>query len=147
MTANSSITPFPDIGNPSMSNYPDEYLVGNEPKYFVPIFFHMRVFRDNMMLSYMLGVGVDRQQVWSLTYDFINIFIMTMYVFEFRNPILSKKLKKVFWQFPTNDDTEQWARLDKDVRRQVDWLNNPKPLYKNGEPHPSFKNLVKELSK
>jgi hypothetical protein len=85
-----------------------------------------------MMLSYMLGVGIDRQQVWALTYDFINIFLMTMYIFEFRNPILSKNLKKVFWQFPTSDDKEQWARLDNDVKKQVDWLNNPKELFKNG---------------
>jgi hypothetical protein len=55
-----------------------------------------------------------------------------MYIFEFRNPILSKNLKKVFWQFPTSDDKEQWARLDNDVKKQVDWLNNPKELFKNG---------------
>lgn len=72
----------------------------------LPIFFHMQVFRDDLMLSYMLGVGVDRQQVWSLLWDFVNIFLMTMYIFEFRNPVLSKGLKKTFWQFPTKDDRE-----------------------------------------
>jgi hypothetical protein len=57
-----------------------------------------------MSLSYMLGIGIDEQQVMSLTFDFINIFIITMIIFEFRNPILNKSLKKVFWQFPTKDD-------------------------------------------
>lgn len=52
-----------------------------------------------------------------------------MYIFEFRNPILNKTLKKVFWQFPSKDDTKQWARLDKNVQKQVDWLFNPHPLY------------------
>lgn len=86
--------------------------------------------------------------MWSLAYDFVNIFIMTMYIFEFRNPILSKRLKKVFWQFPTTDDAEQWARLDKDVQKQVEWLNNPKPLFiKDGEVHPTYKNLLKDLNK
>jgi len=58
------------------------------------------------MISYMLGVGVDKQQVISLTFDFINLFVMTMYIYEFRNPILNKSLKKVFWSFPSKDDTK-----------------------------------------
>jgi hypothetical protein len=76
----------------------------NNPKYILPLFFHFGVFRDHMSLSYMLGIGIDEQQVMSLTFDFINIFIITMIIFEFRNPILNKSLKKVFWQFPTKDD-------------------------------------------
>lgn len=70
---------------------------GDQPAYWFPLFFHLQVFRDNLMLSYMLGVGIDQQQVQALTYDFLNLFIMTMYIFEFRNPVLSKSLKKVFW--------------------------------------------------
>lgn len=61
MTANSSLTAFPKIGNPSMANYPENYMKGHDPIYSIPIFFNMQVFRDNLMLSYMLGVGIDRQ--------------------------------------------------------------------------------------
>jgi hypothetical protein len=61
MTSNSSLTPFPDVGKPNMSNYPDGYMKGHDPYYLVPLFFNFQVFRDNLMLSYMLGVGIDRQ--------------------------------------------------------------------------------------
>ena len=102
------------------------------------------------MLAYMLGVGIDIQQVMALTLDFFNICLMTMYIFEFRNPVLSKKLKKVFWQFPTNDDTHQWARLDKSVQKQVEWLFNTKPLYKDGDEskgvNPNYIHIFDELT-
>jgi hypothetical protein len=131
LSANSSTQAFPTIGKPSMENYPQGYMdKKNVPDFIVPIFFHISAFRDNMLLSFMLGVGIDRQQVWSLSLDFMNIFLMTQYIFIFRNPILQKTLKKVFWQFPTKDDKDQWARLDPQVQKQVDWLFNPKPLYK-----------------
>lgn len=101
-----------------MSNYPKGFMDPenpHSPRYFLPLFFHFGVFRDHMSLSYMLGIGIDKQQVASLTLDLINVFVISMTIFEFRNPILNKNLKKVFWQFPTKDDTDQWARLDKDV--------------------------------
>jgi hypothetical protein len=75
---------------------------------------------------------------------------MTMYIFEFRNPILGKNVKHVFWQFPTKDDSKQWQRLDSIVQRQVDWLFSPKPLFKEGDkPHPNFAKLIEanELTK
>lgn len=58
---------------------------------------------------------------------------MTMYIFEFRNPVLNKTLKKVFWQFPSKDETKQWARLDPNVQKQVDWLFNPYALYQGNK--------------
>lgn len=133
-----------------MANYPIGFMNPNNkniPKYALPFFFHIGMFRDHISLSYMLGIGIDSQQVMSLTFDFINIFVITMSIFEFRNPILNKSLKKVFWQFPQKDDFEQWDRLDKDVQKQVDWIFNPKPLYRDGEVHPNFKEVEPELSK
>lgn len=105
MTAQSSIHPFPKVGKgeKSMANYPIGFMNPNNkniPKYALPFFFHIGMFRDHISLSYMLGIGIDSQQVMSLTFDFINIFVITMSIFEFRNPILNKSLKKVFWQFP-----------------------------------------------
>lgn len=82
-----------------------------------------------------------------MTYDFVNIFLMTMYIFEFRNPILNKNLKKVFWQFPDKNDPAQWARLDKPVQKQVDWLNSPKALYNEKETSTTYGSLEKELEK
>jgi len=148
LTAGSSPQPFPKIGKPTLRNYPFGFMTGNMPDFPVPIFFHFAAFRDNLMLSYMLGVGIDTQQVYSLTFDFVNIFLMTMYIYEFRNPVLNKTMKKVFWQFPTQDDREQWARLDKDVQKQVEWIYNPKPLYReSGDVHPLFREIHSELSK
>jgi len=80
------------------SNQDHLYLTENlEPKLFLPLFFHIRIFRDKMMLSYMLGIGVDQQQVKSLVFDFINIYVMSMYILNFRNPILNKNVSKVYW--------------------------------------------------
>ena len=148
LTSNSSPQPFPNVGEPSMENYPVGYMDENDnPLYVLPVFFQLQVFRDNLMISYMLGVGVDKQQVVSLTFDFINLFVMTMYIFEFRNPILNKSLKKVFWAFPSKDDTEQWARLDKQVQKQVDWIFNPKELYRTDKQiHPSYSHLQDDLT-
>jgi hypothetical protein len=39
-------------------------------------------------------------------------------------------MKKVFWQFPTPENVEQWDRLEKQVQKQVMWLNDPVPLLK-----------------
>ena len=36
-----------------------------------------------------------------------------------------KTMNKVFWQFPSIDNTEQWKRLDPEVQKQVKWLYDP----------------------
>ena len=80
-----------------MANYPINFMDDtnkNSPKYILPLFFHFGLFRDHMSLSYMLGIGVDKQKIAALTFDFINIFLISMMIFEFRNPILNKNLKK-----------------------------------------------------
>lgn len=62
MTAQSSIQPYPDIGKGRLSlrNYPKGYMNGDAPRYPLPLFFHLGVFRENLTLSYMLGIGVDQ---------------------------------------------------------------------------------------
>lgn len=93
MTAQSTIQTFPHVGKgeQSMRNYPtQDDMEGHIPRYPIPFFFHFGVFRDNLLISYMLGIGVDSQQVYSLVFDFFNIFLMANYIFEFRNPILNK---------------------------------------------------------
>jgi hypothetical protein len=35
----------------------------------------------------------------------------------------------VFWRFPGNYETkDNWSRIDKDVKRQIIWLHDPRPL-------------------
>lgn len=73
---------------------------------------------------------------------------MTMYIFEFRNPVLNKNVKKIFWQFPAQDDPEKWARLDKPVQRQVEWLFKPKALIREDKTvNPNYVKLLPELKK
>ena len=61
LTSNSSPQPFPNVGEPSMENYPVGYMdESDNPLYVLPVFFQLQVFRDNLMISYMLGVGVDK---------------------------------------------------------------------------------------
>lgn len=48
--------------------------------------------------------------------DFLNLFMVTMYVLFFRNPIFEKDMKKVFWKYPNSyDEPEKWNRLDDKV--------------------------------
>jgi len=60
--------------------------------------------------------------------DFVNLYCISMYILTFRNPILRKSMKKVFWQFPTSQDMDKWSRLTQPVQKQVEWLFNPTKL-------------------
>lgn len=69
-----------------------------------------------------------------LMIDFIVLYILTMYLTIYRNPVLLRVMKKVFWQLPKPSDREQWKRLEPLVKEQTKWLFNPKPLVKeNGQ--------------
>jgi hypothetical protein len=97
LTAKTSPNSYP----PAFSQYPKsaEDPTGLTIKYVVPWFFHYPAFHD-LKIAYLLGIGVDKDQVSNLTVDFINLFIVSMYIMTFRNPILVKSMSKVFWQFP-----------------------------------------------
>jgi hypothetical protein len=61
LTANSSPQPFPHIGEPSMANYPVGYMDENGvPDFPMPVFFHLSLFRKDLMMNYLLGVGIDQ---------------------------------------------------------------------------------------
>lgn len=49
-----------------------------------------------------------------------------MYILHYRNPILVKSMKKVFWRFPSKfESNEKWDRLEPLVKKQVNWLYDP----------------------
>lgn len=82
-----------------------------------------------MRLGYFAGIGIAKSQLQSLFLDFINLYLVSMYVLNFRNPLLNVQMRKCFWQFPNvNDSKEKWARLEPLVKKQVQWLINPTPL-------------------
>ena len=92
------------------------------------MFFRFEVFRD-LELSYLLGFGVESSQVQNLLLDFLNLYLVSMYVFNNRNPVLIKIVKKIFWRFPSKfEGKEKWNRLEPLVKQQVNWLYNPSPL-------------------
>lgn len=94
-------------------------------KYAIPVFFQHQVFHD-LKLGYLIGIGIEQDQVQNLILDFINLYLVSMYVYHYRNPILVKSMQKVFWVFPTPADAqERWRRLNSDVKRQVKWLISP----------------------
>jgi hypothetical protein len=58
LTSSSSPAPFPE----SFERYP---LNENDPtdwtiKYWIPWFFHYKVFRENLNICYLIGIGVDK---------------------------------------------------------------------------------------
>lgn len=81
ITALTSPAPFP----PGFFAYP--YKV--EKMYAIPFVFHYKQFH-NLRYCYLLGFGVDKDQVNNLLLDFINLFIVSAYVMIYRNPILLK---------------------------------------------------------
>ena len=83
----------------------------------------------DLRLSYLIGIGVETAQVKNLLLDFLNLYLVSMYVLNNRNPILIKIVKKIFWSFPSKyEDKEKWNRLDPIVKQQVAWLYDPSPL-------------------
>jgi len=69
-----------------------------------------------LRLAYLVGVGVESQQVSNLILDFLNLFLVSMYILFYRNPVLVKGMKKVFWSFPSDfDGKEKWSRLNPEV--------------------------------
>ena len=121
LTASTSPAPFP----PGLVNYPrNADPKDGSVKYALPWFLQYSSFKD-LRIAYLLGLGVDRDQLKDLMIDFVNMFIVTMYILTFRNPILQKTMVKVFWQFPTPANLEQWKRLAPQVQEYVRWLHNP----------------------
>ena len=61
--------------------------------------------------------------------DFFNLYLVAMYILHFRNPLLVKSMRKVFWHFPMPSDShEQIKRLDHDVLKQIKWQAQPLPI-------------------
>jgi hypothetical protein len=55
------------------------------------------IFSD-LKVAYLLSMGIDENFIGkTLILDFINIYIISMYVLIFRNPIIMNRVKKVFW--------------------------------------------------
>lgn len=82
--------------------------------------------------------------------DFSLMIVLTMYILTYSNPLLSEKMKKVFWSFPekpeelddmsdgSDEDSKERAqkvvdnyqRLEPEVAKQAEWLMDPTPLTK-----------------
>ena len=86
LTSSSSPSPFP-IGferYPMNEDRQSDWTI----KYPFPWFFHYPVFRDNLNICYLIGIGVDKDQLENLIIDFVNLFMITIYIFTYRNPVL-----------------------------------------------------------
>ena len=86
------------------------------------------MFKD-LRLTYLIGVTIERQQVQNLFLDFLNLFLISTYIYHYRNPIMRRSVEKIFWCMPTRlEPAEKWARLDDKVRVQLKWLSDPMPI-------------------
>lgn len=84
--------------------YPYNALLNKtDIKFAFPMFFKNKVFHD-LKLCYFIGIGVDATQINNLILDFLNLFLVSMYILNFRNPVLVKSVEKIFWQFPMMSD-------------------------------------------
>ena len=81
-------------------------------KYLFPLFFRYEVFRD-LRLSYLIGITIEQKQIQNLFLDFLNLYLISIYIYHYRNPVLFKSVHKIFWRFPANFETKDaWSRLD-----------------------------------
>jgi len=48
--------------------------------------------------------------------DYINIFLLMMYVYYFGNPILSNDINEIFIAYPTSTDDKNWKALEANVK-------------------------------
>ena len=49
------------------------------------------------------------------------MFLISIDLFNFGNPVLEKDMKKTFWSYP---DADKYDRLSENVKMQVTWFNN-----------------------
>ena len=74
------------------------YVGTSWPRYAVPQFFHIKTFREyDLKLAYLIGVGIEKSQLVSMLVDFFIIYLTSMYILLFRNPVIMKRMQKVFW--------------------------------------------------
>ena len=66
--------------------------------------FQNQKFQD-LKLGYMLAIGIDRSQLEFLMLDFLNLYLVSMYILNFLNPILFPKMEKVFWELPESESS------------------------------------------
>jgi hypothetical protein len=139
LTHHVSPSPFPF----QFAHYPLSETSGKlDIKYLFPYFYKIETFKD-LRLTYLIGVSVERQQVQDLFLDFFNLFLISMYIYHYRNPVMTRSVEKIFWCFPSRQDpSEKWTRLEPRVRKQLQWLVDPSEL-----DHKNFKDVKKRMSK
>jgi len=114
LTSKTSPKPFPKEFETYPKNKDDSNL---NIKYDIPLFFHYKFFKD-LKFCYLLGIGVDREQLRTLVNDFVCLYCASMYIMHHRNPLLAKSMKKVFWQFPSpSQDIRKFKRIDDKVKK------------------------------
>jgi hypothetical protein len=57
---------------------------------------------EDSSICIMLGLGLQRSQLTNLIYDFVSLYIASMYIYYFGNPLFT--VKKIFWSFPSAHD-------------------------------------------
>ena len=60
-----------------------------------------------LKIAYFLGFGINSVQLENLMLDFFNLYLVSMYILYFRNPIFEKNMKKVFWKYPLPTDAPE----------------------------------------
>jgi hypothetical protein len=123
-----------------LDNYPIIYRESDRKiPYAIPFFYQYESFKD-LNLCYFLGIGVSSHQIECLILDFFNLVLVTMYIVNYRNPLLFRSVKKIFWTYPNEyDSAEKWKRLEPNVLKQHRWLQKPYPLQ-----HNKFKKIYDE---
>ena len=67
---------------------------------------------------YLVGIIIEQKQISVLFIDFIILYLINIYIYHYRNPILYKSVHKIFWRFPAfYEPKEIWDRVHKDVKR------------------------------
>ena len=87
------------------ANYPVVHHGENyDGTYGIPLLYRYTYFKD-LKFAYLIGLPVSQQQLVELIYDFMILFLVSTYVFLYQSPVLDPRVKKIFYCFPNDFDS------------------------------------------
>ena len=103
LTSESSPTPFPTMP------YPDK----DDPygKHLIPIMYKLE-FGRHMENAFYYSFGVELYTVQTLWIDFITLALVAIYLYYYRNPVLSQSCQEFKWFFKENEQQLSNSQVD-----------------------------------
>ena len=88
------------------------YPVKNEELFLFPWFFKIDFLKNNLNWTVFFGIDIDGTGIKTIWFDFCNLVLLTIYFFNYGNPINAKDIKVSFSKTRSlEDDLDHYSRL------------------------------------